>query len=290
MKEVLFMVAKIDKTRSNRNWGTGKVYLYPRLLDPNEKKYLNDVVSSKVMTGPRAWDLNIGDVIGCMANGSIDIDIPNGLRHIKRFKGKTKTTLNFWLPVRVYPSVKNLIITDEGVGKYGLAKDGSLVDSTFTSSRALPGEEWECLPLEISPDNKIVWYPLKRLSKVTNELRKTKDGEYTYCIQEISGDIVLSEAMVNPEIIHTHPEAGIIRMEIFFPIDRYETIETENGVIPTKQIPGLAGMVVIEKKINEEDERAITNYNYMDSSHITGYYSLLDGEKVDTQSIERVEA
>lgn len=290
MKEKIFVVAKIDKAGDKKPWSEEKAYLYSRLLEHDERRFLTDIVSSGVMSGPKAWDLAVGDVIACVPNGSIEKDIPASLKHVRRFEGMDKTTLNFWLPTKVYPSVKNLIITDECVDGHGLAKDGSLIDTTYLTSSTMPGEEWECAPMEISLDNQIVWCPLKRLSKVKNELVKDEDGKYMFCVREISGNVVLTEAMVDPEIIHTHPKKGVIRMEMFFPIDKYDLIETKSGIIPKEHIPSLAGMLIIEEKINEEEENAITNYNYMDRDHITGFHSVLDVEKVDSAEISRVEA
>jgi hypothetical protein len=291
-KEQLFIVVKIDQTKNLKEYGNaGKVFLYNRMLHPRERKYFVDVVTTRALVGVHAWDLNVGDAIACIPNGSIERDIPEHLKHLKKFKGLKKTTLNFWLPVRIYPSLKNLIIAGECNDKYSVAKDGSYLDTSYSSARALPDEEWECMPIAISADNQIVWFPTKRVSKVAASIKEDTDGKLRYCVQEISGDMVLSEVMVDPEVIHTRPEKGIERIEYLFPIDRYDGVKLDNGTeLLKEQIPSLIGVLVIERKITKENEDAITKCSFMDRDPIAGYYSLMDKEGVDLREISHVEA
>ena len=282
-EERLFIVAKIDKVKNPKDFGSGRVFLFNRMLRRKERRYLNDAVTTKALDGVQAWELNVGDAITCIPSGSIEKDIPKHLQHLKKFKGMKTTTLNFWLPIRMYPSLRNLIIA-----KNGLAKDGSLLDISYSSAKAQLGEEWECMPIAISKDNQIIWYPMKRISKITTNLEEDEDGKILYCVQEVTGDTILSKVLVDPEVIHTHPREGIERIEYLFPIDRYDEVELDDGsVLKKEQIPSLAGVLVIEKKLTKEKEDAITKYSFMDGDPNAGYYNLMDEEIVDSGEIRR---
>lgn len=283
-QEKLFIVAKIDEVN-------GKVFLFSRLLKKNEKKFLSNVVPAKYIGGINAWNLEIGDVVGCKKSGSIEIPTPKYLKHVRQYKDKKTLPLNFWQPVRVYPSLKNIIMTTEHDKTYGIGRDGSAVDTSVCRSyMPLPGEDWECLPLRIASENCIVWYPLNRVSKVITLLEKNANDKLVFKVREVSGDVVLSEAEVDPEIISTYKRKGIVRMEYLFPIDKFDTFELSNSELSKEQIASLAGVFVIEKKLTEEEEDDITNYNYIHSDPNAGFYSFLDSEKVDSNAVGRVEA
>lgn len=287
-KEHLFIVARIDKFKQVKDWGpSGRVLLSDRIVAYSEKRFLVDIISSKAFTSIDPWDLKVGDTIGCIPNGSMEIALPAHLKLIKKYQDQDTTTIYYWMPVVTYPSLSNLIMSDEFEDEYRLARDGSLIDSSFSASRAQSGEEWECTPTEISPDNRIVWYPSKRLSKVVVEPINIKD-KIVYDVKHISGDVVLSRTQVKPDVIATHPRKGIIRVQYIFPIDKFEEVETQDGTVTRDQIPTLTGMLIIDQKITEDIENGISNYSYVDCDRFSGFHSYLDSEAVNSEELKNV--
>lgn len=241
LKEQLFVISKVETLKDKnikQRWGAQKVFLYHRMLERGEKHFFSDVISSKALRGPRAWSFEVGDVVGAIPNGSIE--------------PKPGEVLNFWLPIAVYPGVKNLVLTDSfNDDKYRLAKDGSLIDSSPLAARAKDGELWECVIDKIC-DNNIIWHPWRRISEVKAEL-KMVDGELVYCVTQVSGDKNISvteivKPIIDVDALQMDDDEIIIRERYLFPIHQWDTVETESSILKTSEIPGLAGSLVIDKK------------------------------------------
>ena len=245
LKEQLFVVSKIETLKDKKikqRWGTQKVFLFHRMLERGEKHFFSDVISSKALRGSKAWNFEVGDVVGAIPNGSIE--------------PRPGEVLNFWLPIAVYPGVKNLILTDSfNDDKYRVAKDGNLLDPSPLAARAKEGEEWECVVDKIY-NNKIIWHPWRRVSEVKAEL-KMVDGELMYCVTQVSGDKDVSvteiiKPIIDVDALQTDDDEIVVRERYFFPIHRWDTVETKSSILKTSEAPGFSGSLIIDKKLSTQ--------------------------------------
>lgn len=253
VREQLFIVSKIEKT--NRHWGD-KVFLFDRMLNKGEHQFFTDIISSRALRN--TWNFELGDVVSCIPNGSIT------LRNDNR-------TLHFWLPITMHSKTKKMIIGKE-LDEDGCRKSttGELIDTTITANRALLDEEWECIAIEVR-DNNIVWFPRRRLSRITADI-KSVNGEIRFCIKKVSGDKDLSvereiRPIIDSSVICVNGET-IIREQYMFPVHQWSQIHTDDGeVFSLSDVPELAGCFIVDKRIEEKEHE-----EYVDTDNISGYF------------------
>ena len=220
----LFLVAKRDRK---------KVFLAKRMA---KKQFCVDQILQKFTDLPSGWDLKTGDIIGCILAGTIARDGWN---------------LQLWIPVKTYPSVRNLILSDLVEDGYVLSETKELVSADRESARALPGEEWRCVGNEIH-NNKVVYYPCVRISRLSVDIQKSK-GNVFYVIKRVSGKKIVSTEVKVAAEKDTIRLPGIVRERYLFTIHKLEDLsKVRADVFSINEPVELSGYMVIDRSEDME--------------------------------------